>query len=69
MAYKFIVKQIINGFTHINGEYKQAILSQKFECNTFDDLSDCILSLVDYSTETVRLEIEKKEVKDKWQKD
>lgn len=65
MAYKFRVSQIVEGYTFVGEEYKKTEIKQEFECGTFDDLQDLILTLVDYSAKnTVRFEIFKEEVAD-----
>ena len=57
--YKFTVTQKVDGYTPITEEYKRIEVEQTFECGTFDDLRDLVLTLVDYSTKPVRVEIRK----------
>ena len=59
MKYRFRVTQKVCGYTPITEEYKRIEVDQNFECETFDDLKDIILTLVDYSTKDVKLEIHK----------
>lgn len=61
--YKFTVTQKVDGYTHIEEDYRKLEIEQTFECGTFDDLRDLLLTLVDYSTKPVRVEI-RKEVTD-----
>ena len=63
--YKFRVTQSVENYTHVDEEYKKVEVKQDFECNTFDELQDLILTLVDYSAKnTVRFEVFKEEVED-----
>lgn len=64
MAYRFKVKQIVNGYMLIDGEYRKVDAEQNFECSTFDDLNDIILTLVDYSIKDVKVEIHKEVIED-----
>lgn len=65
MSYKFRVSQIIENYTHVDDDYRKVEVTQNFECNTFDELQDLILTLVDYSAKnTVRFEVFKEEVND-----
>lgn len=57
--YKFTVTQKVEGYTPITEEYKRIEVEQNFECGTFDELQNLILTLVDYATKPVRVEIRK----------
>lgn len=64
MGYRFTVNQKVESYTHIDGDYKKAEVKQTFTCGTFDDLQNLVGTLVDFSTEPVRLEISKEVVED-----
>ena len=64
MGYKFTVTQIIEGYSRVDDEYKKVVTTQDFECNTFDDLQNLIMMMVDFSRKNVKFEIHKEEVED-----
>ena len=58
---KFILTETIKDFTHIKEEYGYAEVKKAYECNTYDDLQNIFLTLVDFSTKKLNLEVEKVE--------
>lgn len=58
---KFRLTETIKDFVHIKEEYGYVEVKKTYECSTYDDLQDIFLTLVDYSTDKLRLEVEKVE--------
>lgn len=58
---KFILTETIKDFTHIKEEYGYVEVKKAYECNTYDDLQNIFLTLVDFSTKKLNLEVEKVE--------
>lgn len=56
---RFRLTETIKDFVHIKEEYGYVEVKKTYECGTYDDLQDIFLTLVDYSTGKLRLEIEK----------
>lgn len=56
---KFILTEIIKEFTHIEEEYGYVEIKKNYECNTYDDLQNLFLTLVDFSTKKLSFEVEK----------
>lgn len=61
---KFILTETIKEFTHIKDEYGYVEVKKVYECNSFDDLQDIFLTLVDFSKDKLNFEIEKVEGED-----
>ena len=61
MKMKFTVTEYVKGYSV--PDYKQIELSKVYTVNSFDDLQDLILMLVDFSRDEVKFSI-KKEVID-----
>lgn len=58
---KFILTETIKEFTHIKDEYGYVEVKKVYECNSFDDLQNIFLTLVDFSKDKLNFEIEKVE--------
>lgn len=58
---KFIFTETIKDFTHIKEEYGYVEVKKVYECNTYDDLQNIFLTLVDFSTKKLSFEVEKVE--------
>lgn len=58
---RFRLTETIKDFVHIKEEYGYVEVKKTYECGTYDDLQDIFLTLVDYSTGKLRLEVEKVE--------
>lgn len=58
---KFIFTETIKDFTRIKEEYGYAEVKKVYECNTYDDLQNIFLTLVDFSTKKLSFEVEKVE--------
>lgn len=58
---KFILTETIEEFTHIKEEYGYVEVKKSYECNTYDDLQNIFLTLVDFSTKKLSFEVEKVE--------
>lgn len=58
---RFRLTEIIKDFAHIKEEYGYVEVKKTYECGTYDDLQNIFLTLVDYSTDKLRLEVEKVE--------
>lgn len=56
---RFILTETIKEFTHIKEEYGYVEVKKAYECNTYDDLQNLFLTLVDFSKEKLSLEVEK----------
>ena len=58
---KFVLTEIIKDFTHIEEKYGYVEVKKVYECNTYDDLQNIFLTLVDFSTKKLNFEVEKVE--------
>lgn len=58
---KFILTETIKAFAHIKEEYGYVEVKKAYECNTYDDLQNIFLTLVDFSTKKLSIEVEKVE--------
>lgn len=58
---RFRLTETIKDFVHIKEEYGYVEVKKTYECSTYDDLQNIFLTLVDYSTDKLRLEVEKVE--------
>lgn len=56
---KFRLTETIKEYTHIEDKYGYVEVKKPYECSTYDDLQNIFLTLVDYSTDKLRLEVEK----------
>lgn len=56
---RFKLTEYIKEFTHIKEEYGYVEVTKTYECNTYDDLQNIFLTLVDFSTGKLKFEVEK----------
>lgn len=61
---RFRLTETIKEFTHIEDKYGYVEVKKPYECSTYDDLQNIFLTLVDYSTDKLRLEVDKIEEAD-----
>lgn len=59
MKMKFTLTEVIKDFTHIDDKYGYVEIKKVYECNNYDDLQNLFLTLVDFSTDTLKFEIKK----------
>lgn len=64
MGIRFDVKQTVRDYVKVGDEYKNVDVEQRYRCETFEDLKELLLTLVDYSTGTVKFSVSKEEVDD-----
>lgn len=62
--YRFTITQTVENYTHVDDDYRKVEVTQNFECGTFDELSNLLLTLVDYSYKDITVKIHKEEVPD-----
>lgn len=58
---KFVFTEIIKDFAHIEEKYGYVEVKKVYECNSYDDLQNIFLTLVDFSTKKLNFEVEKVE--------
>lgn len=56
---KFKLTEKIKEFVHIEEKYGYVEVKKVYECNTYDDLQNIFLTLVDFSTDKLNFEVEK----------
>lgn len=56
---KFKLTEILKEYAHIKEEYGYVEVKKVYECNTYDDLQNIFLTLVDYSSGKLRFEVDK----------
>ena len=56
---KFELTQKIGGYTEVNDKYEHVTVKQTFTCNTYDDLQNLFLTLVDFSSGTLDFSVKK----------
>lgn len=56
---KFKLTEIIREYTHIKEEYGYVEVNKTYEVDSFDDLQNLFLALVDFSSGKLMLEVEK----------
>ncbi len=62
---KFKLTETIKEFTHIEEKYGYVEVKKDYVCNTYDDLQNIFLTLVDFSTKPLSFVVEKiEEVED-----
>ena len=58
---KFKVTQHIKDCIKIEDEYRHIEAAIPYSCETFDDLKELLLTIIDYSDKPIAFEIEKEE--------
>lgn len=56
---KLKVKQIIAKYAKVGDDYQHVEVTQGYTCNTYDDMQNLILSIVEASDGAVKFEISK----------
>ena len=56
---KFKLTECIKQYTRIKEEYGYVEVKKTYECNTYDDLQNLFLTLVDFSSGKLNFEVEK----------
>lgn len=60
--YKFEVTQFAKDCVKVGDEYRRVEAEIKYEVKNYDDLSNLLLSLIDFGTDRVKFEVKKEEV-------
>lgn len=59
---KFKVTRFVSGYTKVGDEYKFVQLEEKSHCNTFDDLWNYLMTIIEASdSSAIKFEVEKEE--------
>ena len=59
----FKVKQFIKDYVKVGDEWRHIEVENKYTVNNYDDLQNLLLTLIDFSDGTVKLEIEKEAIR------
>ena len=59
MKMKFTLTEYIKEWARIKEEYGYVEVKKVYECSNYDDLQNLFLTLVDFSTDTLKFEIKK----------
>ena len=59
MKMKFTLTEFIKEWARIDDKYGYVEVKKVYECNNYDDLQNMFLTLVDFSTDTLKFEIKK----------
>lgn len=59
MKMKFTLTEFIKEWARIKEEYGYVEVKKVYECGNYDDLQNLFLTLVDFSTDTLKIEIKK----------
>lgn len=62
MKMKFTLTEFIKEFVHIEEKYGYVEVKKEYVVYNYDDLQNLILTLVDFSKNTLRVEITKEEI-------
>ena len=60
---EFIITEFISQYVHIDDEFQKVEVDKEYRVKTWDDLSNLILTLIDFSEKAIKFEVQKKEVK------
>lgn len=64
MKMKFTLTEYIKKFMQVGDEYKYIEVPKAYVCNNYDDLQNLFLTLVDFSTDTLKFEIKKEVIEE-----
>lgn len=64
MKMKFTLTEFIKEWARIKEEYGYVEVKKVYECNNYDDLQNLFLTLVDFSTDTLKFEIKKENIEE-----
>lgn len=59
---KFYVTQFLSDFVRVDDQYKTVEVKNKFVVNNYDDLTNLLLTLIDFGDGKLKFEITKEEV-------
>lgn len=59
MKMKFTLTEFIKEWARIDDKYGYVEVKKVYECSNYDDLQNLFLTLVDFSTDTLKFEIKK----------
>jgi hypothetical protein len=62
MEYKFKITQFVKDYVKVGDEYRHVEAESKYEVNNYDDLSNLLLTLIDFGADRVKFEVKKEEV-------
>jgi hypothetical protein len=58
---KFRVIEFIPDYVKVGDEYRSIEAEKRYEVSTWDDLQTLLMTMIDFSTKTVRFEVQKRE--------
>lgn len=61
---KFKLTEYVRKFMQVGDNYDYVEVEKDYECETYDDLQNLFLTLVDFSSGPLKFEVKKKEVED-----
>lgn len=59
---KFYVTQFLSDFVRVDDQYKTVEVKNKFVVNNYDDLTNLLLTLIDFGDGKLKFEVTKEEV-------
>ena len=64
MRIKFKVTQFVKEYMQVGEEWQYVEVRKKYECSTYDDLTNLLLTLTECSIGSIKVEITKEEVEE-----
>lgn len=55
----FTLIEFINDYVRVNDKYENVTIEKKYEMDSWDDLQNLLLTLIDFSTKTIKFEVRK----------
>lgn len=55
----FTLIEFINDYVRVNDKYENVTIKKKYEMDSWDDLQNLLLTLIDFSTKTIKFEVRK----------
>ena len=62
MGIKFDVRMAVTTYAKVGDDYQKIEATKKFVLHNYDDLSNLILTLIDFGADRVKFEVKKEEV-------
>jgi hypothetical protein len=62
MAIEFRVKQYVLDYVKVGDEYQRIEAKSDYKVSNYDDLQNLLMTLIDFGSETLKFEVEKREV-------
>lgn len=62
MAIEFRVKQYVSDYVKVGDEYQRIEAKSDYKVSNYDDLQNLLMTLIDFGSETLKFEVEKREV-------